>query len=89
MRVVWKYGLPLSGRSRLEIPVGAIVRSVGAQGQALVVWIEVDPGEKSTEEVRLLSVLTGEAFVGENARFIGTALFEGGAFIAHVYQEGG
>lgn len=73
MRVIWKY--PLNpGVNTLQLPAGATVLSVAAQGQDVVLWAYVDPDPNTPKEPRtFVAFATGEKFDDDPiGPFIGT-----------------
>lgn len=73
MRVVWKFPLH-PGPNTLQLPKGAIVLSVAAQGQDVVLWAYVDPDPDVPKETRtFVAFATGSQFdEGPIGPFIGT-----------------
>jgi hypothetical protein len=81
---LYKYTLKPQGLTDLALPAGAIVRHVGEQYRVLHLWAEVDPA--AAVEARAFYA----AFTGQEAppggSFIGTVVYSGGDFVAHVYE---
>ena len=86
-RVIWKFQLFLApGGQSIPMPTGTDILSCGVQGNDnVVMWGACDPTQPVTS--RLFHVrMTGQD-APENARFIGTCLVEGGAYVLHVFES--
>ncbi len=88
--VIWKAPLGVSQDRGypVNMPEGADVLSVAAQGDELMVWFRCDPA-KPIKQRRLLVIGTGipgECPAADEARFIGTVLMMGGRLVLHVFE---
>lgn len=88
---IFKYQIvpePGATAADVEMPHGARLLSVGAQGDDMVVWAIVDPQAKAV--VRRFAVYpTGLTEVPAHpGRFLGTVMFEGGRLVFHVFEVG-
>ena len=85
-KTIWKYGIGETLQDvTLEMPCGAVVRSVANQRDHLVLWAEVDMDKAHTESRTFAKVLTGGQ-VPDGRRFIGTVLLDQGSDVLHVYE---
>ena len=85
MRAVRKYLLPPATHTQtLRFP-GASVRflHVDMQGDAPVLWVEVDPDSEKAWDITLTWFGTGHEIPG-NALYVGTV--QDGAFVFHLYE---
>lgn len=89
MITVWKY--ELEPQITLEIPGGATILSVGAQGESICLWAQVDtdaPAEKRHFRVVATGEPLGEAF--RASKFIGTVqmnmAYSGSNLVMHVFE---
>ena len=94
MKTVWKFPLNINGQSAFDIPIGAKILSIGAQGGELVLWALVDPEAQVKENRRFISLLTGQLYadIDINMILIGTVQFDddampNGKFVVHVFEE--
>lgn len=86
MRAVYKYPLPVKDSFLVEMPAGAQILSVQAQGETPTLWALVDPRER-LETVTILCCGTGHDRSDlRDARFIGTVQLLGGAFVLHFFE---
>ena len=90
MRTVHKFELAI-GTTTLHLPPDAVCLHVGNQFEKLCLWVELDPAcPDIANEPRDFRVFgTGhpiDDFVGMEITYVGTAILQGGAFVAHVYQ---
>lgn len=80
--------------TEVALPLGAEVLRVGEQGQYLVCWARVDPDQASFKTQRFVLLATGaeltekaSQWLDESFVYHGTAQFNGGSFILHIYKE--
>jgi hypothetical protein len=86
MKQIWKYELEVTDDQYIPMPKGAKPLSVGVQGRAPVMWVEVDPEARQLNtHIRILS--TGEPIPETEQqaamKFVGT--FQIGGFVGHVF----
>lgn len=86
IQAIWKFELRVTDVQTIEMPAGARVLTVAAQGPALMLWAEVDP----SAPVKPLTVrVVGTGFTygewRERAGYLGTA--QVGPFVWHVFAE--
>lgn len=80
-KAIWKYVIdrevPIvdGARRKIEMPVGAIVRHVDMQHEALCLWAEVDT-EAPLEERTFTALGTGHWILPEDLIYVGTCQFE-------------
>lgn len=87
MRTIHKFELNLGGITELELPEGCRWLSVANQNEKLVLWVELDP-DRPKVTCRFITVATGHNLrPSETGEFIGTALFQGGQFVFHVFEH--
>lgn len=88
MRLVWKYILmdARGVRSAVELPRGAVVRSVGGQMDAVCMWVEADP--EQPRSVRHFDIYpTGAALPEQPGTYLGVAIVQYGSEAYHVYER--
>lgn len=87
MRVLHKYNLNI-GQTDIHLPRSAKPLLVAEQYGQLQMWVEVNVSEETI--LRHFRVFTTgetlESFLGMEVVHIGTAVMEGGNYIAHVYE---
>lgn len=84
---VFKYDLPVADVVELELPVGAQVLTVQAQGEVPRVWALVDE-EAPLERRRFHVVGTGhDAGRTPAGGYLGTFQLYAGGFVGHVFLE--
>ena len=85
MKTIYKYEILTGGK--LLLPNGAIVRKVGAQGESICLWAEVDPNRSQLE--RDFEVFgTGQEItegMGIDRVYLDTVFM--GAYVFHVYER--
>lgn len=83
MKVIWKY--PLSEQvTKVDLPVGSIVRRVEQRPEGAVAWIEHDTDAPVVPR-RLIVVGTGQEIPPEAHAYVGT-LFQDW-LVWHVYED--
>lgn len=85
--VIYKYTVPQS--EYLELPAGAKILHVGAQGDDICLWAEVDPGDPilvGRETRKVVVVPTGGAT--PEGKYVGTVNFGNYTFVFHVFDCG-
>jgi hypothetical protein len=92
-RTIHKFALLSGGITEVVMPVGSVVLSVHNQGERLTLWAEVDDGHPISEPVErvrkiFFAAVTGGLVPKGPSRFLGTVLFHGGSYVAHVYEMG-
>lgn len=88
MRTVHKYELTL-GTTTLHLPTDAKCLHVGNQFENICLWVEIDSNCLDFENRDFRVFGTGhpiDEFVGMEITYVGTAILQGGNFVAHVYQ---
>lgn len=86
VNVVWKMTLEPGRRETKDLPSGSQIIHVAAQGKYACVWFLCDPSQPDTER-KFMTLMTGEHHHGQSAKYLGTALIGGGAFVLHVFEE--
>lgn len=84
-RVIWKYPVSVLGVTTVEMRAGARIVHVAAQDGQPCLWVECDPESLCLDERRFAVAMTGQVHV-DVGEYVGTALLDGGAFVAHVYE---
>lgn len=84
MNKIYKYNLQV-GISTINLPKNSKILHFNNQHNFPVIWCSVPSEEKSTEKRIFHMAVTG-GFEPENSQYIGTVLFEDGAFVAHLYE---
>jgi hypothetical protein len=85
---IYKY--EISPKCDLQLPRGALVLSVGCQGDSLFLWAEVQPEAREKESRHFVVYGTGHEIpetAGVVRKFIGTAQMHGGSLVWHVFEE--
>lgn len=91
MRTVYKYQVAVDDYQEIELPRGARILSVQAQGTHIYLWALVDPEVKSvTRKIWILG--TGHPFKLENelrVSFVGTVQvnYGPGILVWHVFSD--
>lgn len=85
-KTIYKYELPMAGAADIKMPMGAKVLSAGNQYELLQVWAIVDIREAKKETRRFCIRGTGHPFSGSEGRHIGTATFQQGSLVLHVFE---
>jgi hypothetical protein len=80
MKTIYKY--TITGRNKIEMPIGASILSVNMQGRDYCIWALVDT-ERSTEARDFEVVGTGWE-LDDNMHYIGTCY--DGPFVWHIME---
>lgn len=87
-RTIWKFPLHVIDEQIVEVPADAVALSVGAQGNYLCLWAEVDPDRPRVER-RVYVQGTGNPLQVNlqvnRAQFVGTVQMP--PFVWRVYME--
>lgn len=85
---VWKQKLPAQpGVFEIEVPSGAVLLSAREQYFSVVVYFQCDPAAAKTRRAVALVATGSAAPTSEEARFLGTAMFDGGRYVLHVFER--
>jgi hypothetical protein len=88
-KTVWKFDLSIENCGQVqevEIPEGAMPLSVLNQNEKLVLYALVSPAKRPVKH-KFKVFMTGQAVpFNANMQFVGTASFDGGAFVVHVFE---
>jgi hypothetical protein len=87
MRTIWKYDLIPNDENRIliEMPTGAEILTVQAQGNSACLWALVDP-ESNAYPHKFEVYRTGHPVSTYQKRYIGTFQMDGGALDFHVFE---
>lgn len=86
-RRVYKWELEITDRQQLSLPRDCKILHVAQQGRELMVWGIVDIElSDDTIPVDFYIVGTGNPVPDQAEEFIGTALWDGGVLIWHVFR---
>lgn len=83
MKTIWKFVLEPS--IELEMPKGAQILSVHAQGENINLWALVDP-KAEIEKRKFVAFGTGHNVPDQPMEFIGTAHPYNGQLVFHVFE---
>lgn len=90
MSVIWKFTMQTQasgGGQMFQVPAGAIVRHCAAQSpSSIAVWVEVPDTSAPAEERWFRMFWTGFELPPDPMTYVGTVLFDDGAFVVHVYE---
>lgn len=89
-QAIWKFSLPIANHFTIVMPLDAVVLSVDVQYDEPVMWALCDTDDANNVSLRaFFGVGTGHpiTFDPEHARFVGTMVLQGGAFVYHVYED--
>lgn len=70
-----------------DVPAGAVVRHCDAQGDSVALWLEIPDTSAPAEQRWFRTFTTGQLIEGQGLTYLGTVLFDGGAFVLHVYEQ--
>ena len=87
MKVVQKFNLNI-GETTIDLPLSAKIIHVGEQFGQLQLWVETTPGEPTSPRYyRVFNTgQTIDNIMGLEICHVGTAIMDGGSYVAHVYQ---
>lgn len=85
-RVIYKYPLQIANEQRLEMPMGAEILCVQAQGDVPCIWAIVDPAHPVTER-KITIKGTGHRFSPDESQgtYLGTIQTQNGSLVWHVF----
>ena len=87
MKTIWKFPVPVNDGNVLEMPEGAEILSVQAQGETPCLWALVD--EQSARESRTFRTFgTGHPIHIDalDMEHVGTYQLHGGRLVFHVFE---
>jgi len=85
MSVIWKYQISTQGCTAILMPLGAVVLSVQFHGEALCLWVMLNPNHNAIDR-HFFTVGTGEPFNRFlNPRFLATV--QHGPYVWHVFES--
>lgn len=86
MTTIHKYQLAPFESQRIEMPHGAKILSVQAQGDDLVIWAQVAPA--NSPESRTIQIYgTGMVLDSQPRIHLGTVQMHGGSLVWHVFER--
>lgn len=85
MQTIWKYPLAVDDSQSLDLPQGAVLLTVVAQGGTPCLWALVDP-IRPTEPRRFLTYGTGHPYEPMGQTYLGSYQLSGGALVFHVFE---
>lgn len=92
-KTMYKYELMIVDDQEIVVPVGAIPRAVGVQGEALLnrpyLWCEVDTRKEAKSKLTVFICGTGIPIPTKAKKYIGTFQLKmrSGTFVGHVYTS--
>ena len=90
-KTIWKFELGTSFDQYFEMPEGAEILTIQAQGETHCLWVLVDPTAK--KETRHFEIFeTGSSIcydMGVSRNYIGTHQLRGGSYVFHVFEYTG
>jgi hypothetical protein len=86
MKTVWKYILDVVDYQQIDMPRGAEILSVQAQGGTACIWVLVDPtNDKELRGVHMHG--TGHPIdIAGHGRFVGTFQLLDGRLVLHLWE---
>jgi hypothetical protein len=84
MKTIFKYGLDLTDKQKIQLPAGAIILSTMMQYGQLRLWCEVESETTRTEEREIMIVGTGNPINSTAYKYIGSVI--DGSFVWHVFE---
>lgn len=87
MHTVWKASHdPRPGVAVIEVPEGAELLSAREQHDQVAIWFRCDPEAPKTQRRVALCMTGSPAPTAEQGRYLGSALFDHGRFVLHVFE---
>jgi len=83
---IWKYVLS-EMRNIIMVPYRAKLLTAQAQGESVVIWMDVGDSMFMEERTFVLRETGNEFTHGPNATYIGTVQLRNGSYVVHVYEE--
>lgn len=87
MKTIFKYSIPITDDPLVDLPKGAKFLSIGAQGELLFLWAEVDDDKRERVPMQLHIRGTGHEMKGNEGAFITTVIMYGGALVWHIFAD--
>jgi hypothetical protein len=85
MKTIYKYPIFAADES-IEMPAGAQILCVQAQGPRIQIWAVVDVDASRVENRRFEVYATGQVIDIKNISYIGTVQINGGLTVFHVFE---
>ena len=86
MRKIFKYDLDLLQPTTIELPLGAIIRTVQFQSKIPRVWVELDPEVTRTQPHTFTLVSTWD-WVYDVGEYLTSILTKDEKYLRHVYHQ--
>ena len=83
MQTVHKYVLDLSDEQEISMPRGAEILHFNNQNESPTIWVRVDTRNPSTN---FNLSIRGTGHDNASGKYIGTAVFQAGALVLHLFQ---
>lgn len=84
---IFKYPLQVKDIQMVEMPRGAAVLTVQAQGETPCIWAKVDPAAPPIKRCFVTYGTGHDADDGAAVHYVGTYQLRGGALVFHVFTD--
>lgn len=86
-KIIYKYPLEFTNPQTIKLPSSAEILYVNSQGNTPTIWAIIDTNDKSTIEVNVYIIGTGQVFDASNKLYVGSCTTENGIFVWHIFVD--
>lgn len=86
-KIIYKYPLEFTCPQTIKLPSSAEILYVDSQRNTPTIWAIIDIDDKSTIEVDVYIISTGQAFDASNKLYVGSCMTENGLFVWHIFID--
>lgn len=86
-KIIYKYPLEFTYPQTIKLPSSAKILYVDSQRNIPTIWAIIDTDDKSTIEVDVYIIGTGQTFDASNKLYIGSCMTENGLFVWHIFID--
>ena len=86
-KIIYKYPLDFTYPQSIDVLFFADILYVDSQRNTPTIWAIIDTDDKSTIEVDVYIISTGQAFDASNKLYVGSCITENGLFVWHIFID--
>ena len=86
-KIIYKYPLEFTNPQTIKLPSSAEILYVDSQRNIPTIWAIIDKDDKTTMEVDVYIIGTGQTFDASNKLYVGSCMTENGIFVWHIFID--